>query len=1391
MKVQDGFNEIELKKTKIGEKAKKDVSFTGHKVVQDDNGNLAYRFYLPGGLKHGDNFEVQLVELKKDNNGNYEENKDSDLDIKTVKSVKGDNYIQYSFSRLGVSENDHGIAIGYKFKLNGKEYLDSTLLTPDRKWNIATPPNRPLLEEARPMYHIMPDLMLTKEAEAKVLDARRTHFNKFGGSIDGIIQKIDYIHDLGAKRILGTPIFGQDNISSHGYWTTNPYQITGQLGDASKFKQLNTELFKRGMGWIADGAFVNEGLEGIHLAHVMKWGTKSPYLNWLECYNFNDRPFTLGVLPKKEEQQKFVGIKLINAPYKIEPRYNSEREQVAETVEKNKNYDPKKPTYVQLYDSRLASDTQIKDDKVIRVYDNKNPKDPNQVNDYMDAVLPYCFEVTPKEVELNYQKYQDAKKQNSDNKFANQLKDWTHFSLVTSDPAGGFTNWVGNRDIAKLRFMVDENTLNPEKKTSMNIAVNQVQDNIVQVGQFWTNEVAKTLQEHAAKQLKGANTPEEYAQKIKEAAGDQLPESAASKVKQNHIENLLVHKTYNLKSTPAPKNVTDGLMSYPLDAIEFNPSTCSVLGSPYLKKLASTESQIGKSRYEVYEKQQESDYKDIPEDFRKQYKEMDNVIADNMTDAALEILKKVDESRKKRKEKNILDVNENLTDDGKELYGLIAGDVAKFVVTQGLLRQASSDSLNNHLFASEKISPDYGNKESLVYKPELLDKVSTQSLGIHAATPEIEAETMTNCLKSGISKITEDDKNAFAEHIDERLKGLDGNKVKVAKLLVDKTESGLEWRIDAAKDVCPVELINQGKVEFEPAWSKGIKFWEKFTSGVRQYNPRAYEILEVTNEGDMVKATPKNKRIKYKDSHEAALKLIQGANATTPTNYSYLYDWPHKMYGAFTENGDTTWIGPITEKLLHGWCAGAADHSYGFLHSGSQDTINQSHNGVGNHDKPRTLHGFGLDMNIAMDNYGWDNSLSRNAKLADIYGQNKEITRKINLFYGIKSDEAVDLSKINTMALAMGIAIKDGLENSKTFNELQSEDAKNAIKQAVINLSKGKYTKEDGTKGHFEAEFFGVRPYDYNIDSIYTEAKRASKDAFKDVSDSKLKEIKKEALENMLKPAMAKYRAVVGLLTAMPGNPTIYAGDELGETGFETKSKNVYVQNRNIIHYDRAEEIEEVKKQKKEIAKLMNLRKDPVFSPLVNGSTSVLQLTDWKVAGLYRYNDKTDMFILLNKEGFGPERNQTGLKGELKVPYIDLSTEMKLNKEGNNSEAQAGLLTNLPTYEESGAEYKNALKPDDKTTFRIVKLDDSKKVLKQFNEHGKEMDNIEMTGSDLFLYRSKDFKGNDVNPQIHKAPAFAGNPHVAIANAKFNIPSTPQNNFVQLNKFQNKTKALV
>ena len=1370
LKVQDGFSENNLKKHNLNNKTKLNLSFTGHKVIQNDKGENLYRFYLPA-LKEGDKASVQVVTLVKDDKGNYGYLGGKDPNKATIKEFEfkpGETYIDRHFELHGLPDDPKelaNVALGYKFKINEKDYIDSTLLTPDRKWNIATPPNRPILEEARSMYHIMPDLMISKKTEkdnSAIYDARRTHFNKLGGNIDGIIEKIDYMRGLGVKRILSTPIFGQDNLSSHGYWTTNPYQITDGLGDISKFKKLNTELFKNGMGWIADGAFVNEGLEGVHTEHISKWGVQSPYIDWLNTFNFPDKPFKFGILSKKEDVNNAnLGIKLINADYKIKQvkeKQEDGTEKLVEKLEKNKR-DISKPTYIQIYDKRLASEDtvdsegnivegQMNNDEIIRNYANKNPKDSNEVNDYMDSIIPYKFEIKPEEVSQKLDNWEESKKITAkegkeEPPLRNFLTEWTNFATVPSDNDGGTTLWVGNKDISKLRFMLTEQdktkikTEYLQRGKTENEANNriirveqsayQVQDNIVQVGEFWTNEVAKTLHSHTAKQLAGAMDAESFVKKINEKAGKDLP-SSALKVTKTQINNLL-NGSYSLKTAPVAQSVAEGLMSYPLDAIEFNSGMSGILGSPFLKKLATSENQIGKSRYQMYEEQKKSDYKGVLDEFRTQYKDMDKLISSEMTDVAVEILQLAD------KDKKIFKDGE-LTEDGKELYSLVSNDMAKFICVSAL---------------APEIKPNYKNSATLEYDNKKLADVSPQSLGINATNPENEAALTIDKLKSGIKAISPQDKEEFAKHLATRLSGLDAKTVKVAKLIVDKAEGGLEWRIDASKDVCPIEDIQEGNADFELNWNKGINFWKKFTDGIRKYNPRAYEILEVTDEETVVGAAAGKAKAglgseleKFKNRSEAYKKFILESGATTPTNYLYGYSTLHRLIGAFSEAAEKGHVADIMkpsdptnsgeglfQRLITGWAnEGDPMRCYGWLESNPMDAILHSHNSLGNQDKPRVAHLGGLDADT---------------------------------FY----NEGPNVAMKNALTWSFTEAFKNlNVSDEKVQNDISSAITRLADNKYYYKTPEGKIVEKQIREE--EKNYFGKRPFDISINDVLKEARLISE---KDDPEQKtlkyLKDeqntqsIKNSTMKEMLNPALKRFQFGMALLVGLPGNPTIYHGDEVGETGWEDKNKNTYVQNRNLIHYTRLDSqkpdyIKEVDQSKKIIQDLMNLRKDERCSPLVDGFPVLVNDTRSNIAGLYRYNDKKDMFIFYTNNGFGPNRINGSTTGA-KTSEIMIDREKSLKDP--NPDSTNSIMNNIL----AGTKYVDALKNESNVYYQVDGGDC--KYLKKYVD-GQPVDNIEMKDPYLFLVRENNFDKTANNKKL----AFSGNPQVKIANMKYNIP---------------------
>jgi len=72
----------------------------------------------------------------------------------------------------------------------------------------------------------------------------------FGGDFQGIIEKLDYIHGLGANTVYVTPFF--DSPSYHKYDALDFRSIDKAYGDFETYKTLQRELKKRGMRLIID-----------------------------------------------------------------------------------------------------------------------------------------------------------------------------------------------------------------------------------------------------------------------------------------------------------------------------------------------------------------------------------------------------------------------------------------------------------------------------------------------------------------------------------------------------------------------------------------------------------------------------------------------------------------------------------------------------------------------------------------------------------------------------------------------------------------------------------------------------------------------------------------------------------------------------------------------------------------------------------------------------------------------------------------------------------------------------------------------------------------------------------------------------------------------------------
>ncbi|HEY9698209.1 MAG TPA: alpha-amylase family glycosyl hydrolase [Trichocoleus sp.] len=101
-----------------------------------------------------------------------------------------------------------------------------------------------------------------------------------GGNLWGVIEKLDYLQNLGITAIYFTPIF--QSASNHRYHTHDYYQVDPILGGNPAFFQLLEAAHQRNIKVVLDGVF-NHASRGFFYFHdILENGPYSPWLDWFK-----------------------------------------------------------------------------------------------------------------------------------------------------------------------------------------------------------------------------------------------------------------------------------------------------------------------------------------------------------------------------------------------------------------------------------------------------------------------------------------------------------------------------------------------------------------------------------------------------------------------------------------------------------------------------------------------------------------------------------------------------------------------------------------------------------------------------------------------------------------------------------------------------------------------------------------------------------------------------------------------------------------------------------------------------------------------------------------------------------------------------------------------------
>lgn len=111
-----------------------------------------------------------------------------------------------------------------------------------------------------------------------------TPANFFGGDLQGIIDKLDYLKELGINGLYLCPIFTAH--SNHKYDTIDYFNVDPYFGDKKTLKTLIDEAHRRKMKVMLDAVFNHLGDFSMQWQDVVKYGRDSRFSSWFHIHEF-------------------------------------------------------------------------------------------------------------------------------------------------------------------------------------------------------------------------------------------------------------------------------------------------------------------------------------------------------------------------------------------------------------------------------------------------------------------------------------------------------------------------------------------------------------------------------------------------------------------------------------------------------------------------------------------------------------------------------------------------------------------------------------------------------------------------------------------------------------------------------------------------------------------------------------------------------------------------------------------------------------------------------------------------------------------------------------------------------------------------------------------------
>ena len=211
---------------------------------------------------------------------------DVDIFDERVKLIKTINLENSNYIVLGIQILERSKAFNFdiEFSMEGKLYEKYNYqLLKKSKRIIATD----TFNSSDVMYLITPDRFSNGNKKNDIVSSmkekkinRRKPSSRHGGDIQGIINHLDYISDMGFTAIWPTPMLENDmkNLSYHGYAITDLYKIDPRMGTNQLYKELSVNAKNKGIKLIKD-VVLN------HVGSSHWWMEDLPSEDWLNYPN--------------------------------------------------------------------------------------------------------------------------------------------------------------------------------------------------------------------------------------------------------------------------------------------------------------------------------------------------------------------------------------------------------------------------------------------------------------------------------------------------------------------------------------------------------------------------------------------------------------------------------------------------------------------------------------------------------------------------------------------------------------------------------------------------------------------------------------------------------------------------------------------------------------------------------------------------------------------------------------------------------------------------------------------------------------------------------------------------------------------------------------------------